>query len=644
MIPELAHLLTCTAFVCSVVLAGAGFYSGRTEQLVGLQVCRSVANIQFAALLVAFALLMYSFYRDDFSVLYVAQNSTVELPWYYKLSATWGAHEGSFLLWTLIAAGWTFAVAQKIRSMSTDMSGYVLGVMGVVNFLLLAYLLSASNPFDRIVPSVPDSGADLNVILQDIGLIVHPPLLSIGYVGFSVAFAFAIAALLTGKLDATWARWSRPWTHAAWAFLTVGIALGSWWAYYELGWGGWWFWDPAENASFMPWLAGTALIHSLSVTEKRGAFKSWTVLLAILTFSLSLTGGFLIRSGVLTSVHAFAIDPERGLFLLAILCIVAIPALVLFAARATTLKSRIQYEGISRELLLLTNNALLVFALTNVLIFTIYPLVHEWVTGGDLISVGPPYFNSVFVPIMIFLTACLAITPIVRWKKTPLKLLKGAGLLLGISLLLVMFVGVILSDRFEIGVLLVVSLAVWVIGVHLKELYRRRGSMNLGIAGMFTAHVGFAVAVIGVAVTTGYSHSTEVRMQVGETTVLNGRTYEFLEVQDIRGPNYEGQRAIFKVDDLVLQPERRQYLTRDVITTEAGIHAGIRRDLFIALGEPVAGGSWGVRIQEKPLIRWIWLGAFIMAFGGIVAILDARYRRLQKRYLRTAGNTVGATA
>ena len=644
MIPELAHLITCIAFVCTVVLTCVGFYTGRTQQLVGLHIAQSLAILQFFALFVAFLLLMYAFLVSDFSVLYVAENSTLELPWYYKLSATWGAHEGSFLLWTLISAGWTFAVALKSRSLSVDMSGYVLGVMGAINTGFLAYLLSASNPFLRLVPSVPDSGADLNVILQDFGLIVHPPLLSIGYVGFSVAFAFAIAALLTGRLDATWARWSRPWTHAAWAFLTVGIALGSWWAYYELGWGGWWFWDPAENASFMPWLAGTALIHSLSVTEKRGAFKSWTVLLAILTFSLSLTGGFLIRSGVLTSVHAFAIDPERGLFILAILTALVVPALLLYALRASTIRSRIQYEGISRELLLLVNNVLLVFALANVLFFTIYPLVHEWVTGGDLISIGPPYFNAVFVPVMLILTACLAITPIVRWKRTPLKLLKHTLTVLAASVAIVVCAGFVISELFEIGALLVCGLAVWVIAIHLIQTYQRRSSMTLGISGMFTAHIGFAVAVIGIAITTGYTHSTEARMSVGETAELNGRTYEFLAVKDITGPNYIGQQATFKIGDIYVRPERRQYLTREMVTTEAGIDAGFTRDLFIALGEPLQDGSWGVRIQEKPLVRWIWLGAFIMALGGILAVLDSRYRKLQARFAGTAKVTQPATS
>ncbi len=634
MIPEFAHFLTCVAFVCTVVLTLAGFYTGKTQQVSGINICRSVASLQFVVLLMSFGLLMYSFLTDDFSVLYVSQNSTVELPWYYKFSATWGAHEGSFLFWTVVTAGWTFLVALKTKSLSMDMGGYVLGVMGAVNTGFLAYLLTASNPFLRLVPSVPDSGADLNVILQDIGLIIHPPMLSIGYVGFSVAFAFAIAALLTGRIDATWARWSRPWTHAAWAFLTVGIALGSWWAYYELGWGGWWFWDPAENASFMPWLAGTALIHSLSVTEKRGAFKSWTVLLAILAFGLSLTGGFLIRSGVLTSVHAFAIDPERGLFLLAILVTLMVPALVLFAVRASTLKSRIQYAGVSRELLLLLNNALLVFALVNVLIFTIYPLIHEWISGGELTSIGPPYFNAVFVPVMLFLTACLAITPIVRWKRTPLKLLKNALILLGLSVAFVILVGLVLSDQFVIGALLVAGLALWVIVVHIKEVIRRRTSMSLGITGMFTAHIGFAVAVIGIAITTGYTSSTEERMRVGDTVELNDRTYEFLNIEDIRGPNYIGQMGTFKVGDIYVYPERREYLTRQTITTEAGIDGRITRDLFIALGEPLPDGSWGVRIQEKPLVRWIWLGAFIMALGGILAVMDARYRKLQRRYLQ----------
>ena len=628
MIPELAHFLCVVAFTSTITLSLTGFYGGKTRRAVWVNLARNLAVTQFLLLLGSFLLLDVSFLTDDFTVKYVADNSNELLPWYYKASAMWGDHEGSFLLWTLVMAGWTSAVAVFNRTLSVDMYGYVLGVLGFLNAAFLLFLLSASNPFLRIFPLDPIVGADLNAILQDYGHLVHPPFLYLGYVGFSVAFAYAVAALLTGKLDAAWARWSRPWTNTAWAFLTVGIALGSWWAYYELGWGGWWFWDPVENASFMPWLAATALLHSLSVTEKRGAFKSWTVLLALVTFILCLIGAFLVRSGVLTSVHAFAVDPERGLFLAGIVAVVAISAFVLYAVRANTLKSQVSYGGISRELLLLTNNAILTLALAVIFLYTLYPLFYEWFTSGERVSIGPPYFNRMFVPLMTALIACLALAPIARWKRTPLHLFKNSLYILGGAALLGLIVPLLYSSGIHLGISLCVALALWVVGTHLADFYRRRKSLTLGYWGMTIAHLGFAVTFIGVTVTSGFSVSEDVRMSVGDELTLGGRTYQFTDIQAISGPNYVADQATIVVGNVTLKPERRQYTTRETITTEAAIRPGFTNDLFVSLGERVGDNAWAVRIQEKPLIRWVWLGALMIAIAAIVAVLDVRYRRL----------------
>ena len=636
MIPELAHFLCMSAFTCACALFVAGFLGARRNQLVWVQASKQIAVTQFILLAISFALLDYSFLRDDFSVQYIASNSNELLPWYFKASAMWGDHEGSFLLWTLVMAGWTGAVALRGKSLSYDMHGYVLGVLGLINAGFLLFLLSASNPFLRAFPLEPLGGADMNAILQDYGHLVHPPFLYIGYVGFSVVFAYAVAALLTGRIDAAWARWSRPWTNTAWAFLTVGIALGSWWAYYELGWGGWWFWDPVENASFMPWLAGTALIHSLAVTEKRGAFKSWTVLLALLTFILCLIGAFLVRSGVLTSVHAFAIDPERGLFLAVIVVLVAGSSLLLFALRANRLKARIAYGGISRELLLLGNNVLLTLALAVIFLYTLYPLFYEWLTSGERVSLGPPYFNRAFVPLMMLLTACLALVPIARWKRTPLMMFKPALYMFGGAAVLGVLVPLLYSNALHLGVSVCVALALWVLSTHLADFYRNRKSLTMSYIGMTVAHLGFAMAVIGVAVTSGFSVSKDLRMSVGDSAEVGGRTYVFEDLQVVEGPNYVSHQAQFAVGDIRLLPERRRYTTRDTVTTEAAIRPGFTNDLFISLGEPVGQNAWAVRIQEKPLIRWIWLGALLIAVAGVLAILDVRYRRLHERQARKA--------
>ena len=633
MIPELAHFLCVTAFCCAVALTLTGSVGARRVQPKWVDIAKQLAIVQFLLLALSTGLLDWAFLSDDFSVKYVSDNSNEALPWYFKASALWGDHEGSFLLWTLVAAGWTAAVALYGRQLSIDMHGYVLGIMGFLNSLFLLFLLVASNPFERNFPLDAVAGRDMNAILQDIGHLIHPPFLYLGYVGFSVAFAFAIAALLTGRLDAAWARWSRPWTNVSWAFLTIGIALGSWWAYYELGWGGWWFWDPVENASFMPWLAATALIHSLSVTEKRGAFKSWTVLLAILTFTLCLIGAFLVRSGVLTSVHAFAIDPGRGMFLAAILVIVSVSAMILYSFRANTIRSQISYQGLSRELLLLSNNALLTIALAVIFLYTLYPLFYEWFTGGERVSIGPPYFNRFFVPIMVTLTAGLAIAPIVRWKRTKLARLKPASYMLLGSLALGLVIPLFYDGLLHLGASLCLGLAIWVIVTHVSELLKSRRRPQLGFLGMSVAHIGFAVTVIGITITSGFSITKDLRLAIGDSVEVNGRYYEFTHLERIEGPNYIADRGTFTVGDVVLYPERRQYRATSTITTEAAIRPGFTNDLFIALSEQLDGGYWAVRIQEKPLIRWIWLGALLIAIAGVVAVMDRRYRKLRIRDL-----------
>ena len=637
MIPEFGHFAAILGLASAIGLTVTGFWGAFHSQDSWVNMAIRLAKLQFLALGIAFVLLIVAFLQDDFSVLYVANNSNTELPWYYKICATWGAHEGSFLLWTLITSTWTFAVALRSKHLPLDLHGYVLGALGFLNLTFLVFMLASSNPFIRLVPNVPLQGSDLNPVLQDPGLIIHPPMLYIGYIGFAVAFSFGIAALCTGKLDSAWARWTRPWVNSAWVFLTVGIALGSWWAYYELGWGGWWFWDPVENASFMPWLAGTALIHSLAATEKRGAFKNWTILLALLTFSLCLVGAFLVRSGVLTSVHAFAVDPQRGLFLLGILIVVTGGALYLYTVRASTIRSRIQYWGISRELLLLINNALLVVAVVTIMLGTLYPIGYEWFSGGDKMSVGGPYFNRMFIPLMIILSFFLALAPIARWKTTPMLLIKRSLILLVGSAVVALILPWILWSSFNFGVTCAIALALWITITHTDSLWNQRRSLTLGHIGMATAHLGFAVAIVGVAVTSAFSQERDARLSPGESVELNGKNYELVDINRIQGPNYIADRAHFNVDGRKsMFPERRNYPIRQTITIEAAITPGFFNDSLISLGEPIANGSWGVRVQEKPLVRWIWLGALIMGVAAIVACLDKRYRRLSRRDLQAS--------
>ena len=639
MIVELGHFSTILALAVAAGLAFVGYASAANARWA--RTATTLATAQLIAVGAGFVALQYAFLTSDFSVLYVAENSNTALPWYYKLSAAWGGHEGSFLLWTLMLAAWTWAVAVFGRRVPGEIHGRVLGTLGLLNAGFLLFLLSVSSPFERLFGG-PSEGADLNPLLQDFGQIVHPPMLYCGYVGFAVAFAFAVAALLAGRLDAVWARWTRPWANVAWAFLTVGIALGSWWAYYELGWGGWWFWDPVENASFMPWLAGTALIHSLAVTEKRGAFKSWTVFLAITAFSLSLLGAFIVRSGVLTSVHAFAVDPERGLYLLGFVILAVGGALTLYGLRAPTIRARAHYWGLSRELTLLVNNMLLVLALAVILIYTLYPVAFEAATGGEKTSIGPPYYNRVFVPLMLALACVLATVPVSRWRRTPPVLFKNIGFMLVAALALGVLLPLVLGGAIEVGAMLAVGLGLWIAMTHATDLVKRRRALTRSYLGMVVAHLGFAVSLIGIGVTSEFSHTVDARMEVGGSVSLNGIDYRLARVERIEGPNYVADRVEFTTSSgAVLYPEKRRYPARNQIMTEAGIAPGFLGDLYITLGEQLSDGSWGVRINDKPLVRWVWLGALMMGFGGVLAVTDSRYRRLSRR---AAGRQVAAGA
>ncbi|MBO9356416.1 heme lyase CcmF/NrfE family subunit [Bordetella petrii] len=644
MTPEFGLLSLALALCLAMVQASlplAGAWRGNPRWMA---LAAPAAWGQFAFLSLAFAFLAHAFLTNDFSVAYVARNANSTLPWYYKLSAIWGAHEGSLLLWALLLAGWTCAVCLGSRQLPHTMRARVLAIMGMISVGFLLFLIATSNPFVRLLPDVPADGNDLNPLLQDFGLIVHPPMLYMGYVGFSVAFAFAIAALLDGRLDAAWARWSRPWTLVAWAFLGLGIALGSWWAYYELGWGSWWFWDPVENASFMPWLVGTALIHSLAATEKRGVFKSWTVLLAIAAFSLSLLGTFLVRSGVLTSVHAFATDPARGVFILGFLLVVVGGSLGLFALRAPSVASPVGFGAWSRETLLLVNNLLLSVATAMILLGTLYPLVLDALTGAKL-SVGPPYFNALFVPLMALLMAATAVGVAARWKHTPGRWLAGMlGPVLAASAVAAAGAAA-LADTSRWAVAAVCLLAAWIalggvrdIADKTRHLGRSRGRLRglpaLGRSywAMQLAHLGLAVCALGVVLNSVGSLERDLRMAPGDAVELGAYRFVFDGTARHDGPNYVAERGSVRVmrdgrQISVLHPEKRVYHVQQAPMTEAGIAAGFTRDLFVALGEPLENGAWAVRVHIKPYVRWIWLGALLMALGGFVAAADRRYRR-----------------
>ena len=640
MIPEIGHFALILALLLAFTQGILPIIGAARNKRAWMALARPAAQGQFTFVAIAFGCQAWSFLTNDFSVLNVATNSNSQLPLYYRFAATWGSHEGSLLLWVFMLNVWTVAVTVFSRHLPEAMVARVIGVMGLVAAGFHLFMLTTSNPFERLLPAAAD-GRDLNPLLQDPGMVIHPPMLYMGYVGFSVAFAFAIAALLGGRLDATWARWSRPWTTVAWVFMTIGIALGSGWAYYELGWGGWWFWDPVENASFMPWLVGTALIHSLAVTEKRGAFKSWTVLLAIAAFSLSLLGTFLVRSGVLSSVHAFATDPKRGIFILAFLVIVIGSSLLLFAWRAPKIGLGGKFDLISRESMLLTNNVLLSVASASVFLGTLYPLFMDALGFGKL-SVGPPYFNTVFVPLMVPLVVMMGLGPIARWKQASLPdIWMRVRWALGASLVVALLLPLVLGNwtpLISLGLLL----AAWVITTTLLDLRKRiAGSGSLlqrlkiptrSYYGMLMAHLGIAVFVIGVTMVKGYETERDVRMDVGDTVEAGGYVFRFDGVSDQPGPNYiasEGRVAVSKDGKLVteLHPEKRVYNASGMPMTEASIQPGLTRDLYVSLGEPIPGTTaWAVRVYIKPFVDWIWFGCLMMALGGVLAISDRRYR------------------
>lgn len=646
MIAELGHFALILALGFSILLSIFPLYGASTNNRTLMGMARPLSWGMFLMLAFSFGTLLWSFYSNDFTLQYVASNSNSQLPWYYRLTAVWGAHEGSLLLWVLIQAIWTIAVATFSRGMPLESISRVLAVMGMISVGFLLFIILTSNPFLSVLPYFPVDGRDLNPLLQDPGLIIHPPMLYMGYVGFSVAFSFAIASLMTGRLDTAWARWSRPWTTAAWVFLTVGIALGSWWAYYELGWGGWWFWDPVENASFMPWLAGTALMHSLAVTEKRGTFKAWTVLLAIAAFSLSLLGTFLVRSGILVSVHSFASDPARGMFILAFLAIVIGGSLLLFALKGSKVRVRGNYSLISRENALLSNNILLIAALVVVMIGTLLPLVHKQIGMGS-VSIGAPFFNSLFTWLIVPFSLILGIGPLIRWKRDNLSNVKIPILVSAVvSVALAALIGQLSSKQFMPLASLGWFLAIWIVTMHAFELYQRathRHSFFVGITklqrshwSMMMGHIGLAITIIGIAMVQNYSIERDVRLEPGQTFDIQGYQFHFTGLRNHDGPNYDGFIADFRitqdgqyVNDL--HAEKRFYHTARSMMTEAAIDRGFTRDLYVAMGEQLEGSdAWAVRIYYKPFIRWIWLGAIFMAIGGILAISDKRYRFRKK--------------
>ena len=641
MLPELGQFALVLALLLSIVqcvLPILGAHLGNTTLIA---VARPVATGQFVFAAIAFGILTHAFMTQDFSVAYVAAHSNLALPWYYRFSAVWGGHEGSLVLWILILNVWTLAVAALSRGLPDDFIARVLGVLGFVSLCFLLFTVLTSNPFERHLPALAD-GNDLNPVLQDFGLIVHPPMLYMGYVGFSVAFAFAIAALLGGKLDDQWVRWSRPWTNAAWGVLTLGIALGSWWAYYELGWGGWWFWDPVENASFMPWLVGTALIHSQAVTEKRGSFRAWTLLLAIFAFSLSLLGTFLVRSGVITSVHSFASDPQRGLFILAFLAVTVGGSLLIYALRAPKVAGGEPFDGVSRETALLVNNLLFTVAAAMVLLGTLYPLIGEALNLGR-ISVGPPYFGFMFALLMAPVVLLMPLGPFLKWRKgdlgATLRALRPAIVLAVLASATAWLVAGDLPWKGVAGI----AVSIWVsVGILLYAVSRLKNAprgrrFTPEMLGMICAHFGVGIFVAGVLVTEATSIEKDVRLDRNETVTLGAYTFRFDGVTHVEGPNFKADQGTITIvrDEktvAVLHPQKRQYGTNTQIQTESDLDPGFTRDLYVALGEPLGDdGAWSVRVYLKPFVRWIWLGALLMMLGGFIAAFDRRFRAVSQR-------------
>jgi cytochrome c-type biogenesis protein CcmF len=653
MIPEIGTFALILSLLLALVQGTVPLAGAQRGRVAWMAVARPAAWGQFTFTGVAYLCLVHAFLSNDFTVVNVAENSYTHLPAFYRVTATWGSHEGSLLFWSLILATWTVAVAAFSRTLPQDMVARVLGVMGLVSVGFLSLLLLTSSPFERQFPG-PADGSDLNPLLQDWGMIVHPPMLYMGYVGFAVAFAFAVAALLSGRLDAAWARWSRPWTTVAWAFLTLGIALGSWWAYRELGWGGWWFWDPVENASFMPWLAGTALIHSLAVAEKRGAFKAWTVLLALLTFSLSLLGTFLVRSGVLSSVHAFAVDPQRGAYILGFMVLVVGGSLALFAWRSPRMIVGGAFHWFSRESLLLANNVVLVASVAAVLLGTLYPLFIDALGLGKL-SVGPPYFNAVFVPLIAPALFLMGIGPLVRWKgdqlpalavrlKWALGISAATGLLLPLT-----------QEGYEPWAVLGLALSGW-IALSVLIAFRERvrsaaqlASLPRAFWGMHMAHLGLAIGVAGITMVVNYEREFDVRMNVGDRMEMAGYTVTFMGTRQVEGPNYRATRGtvIVKEDgeeQFTLHPEKRIYSVSGMVMTEAAVRPSAFSDLYVSLGEPLNPEmtTWAVRLYHKPFINWLWLGAGLMVVGGLLAASDRRYRAAARARAAAAAVTQGA--
>ena len=639
MIAEIGHFALITALCVALLQSVLPLLGAWRREAAWMAIAAPAARAQFALVAIAFACLSWSFAVNDFSVAYVAHNSNTLLPLVYRLSAVWGAHEGSLLLWALVLAGWTLAVTFA-TSLPATLHARVVAVMGFISVGFLLFMLGTSNPFDRLLPAVAE-GRDLNPLLQDFGLVIHPPMLYMGYVGLSVPFAFALAALMEGRLDAAWTRWTRPWTTVAWVFLTIGITLGSWWAYYELGWGGWWFWDPVENASFMPWLVATALLHSLAVTEKRGAFRAWTVLLAIFAFSLSLLGTFLVRSGVLVSVHAFATDPERGVFILAFLGLTVGGALALYAWRGAHISGGGSFSVLSRETALLLNNVLLVVASASVLLGTLYPLLTD-ALGFGKISVGPPYFDAVFIPLMLPLLFLLALGPLVRWRRDRLPRVSAPH---RVALFACLLGGGVLAwigtDHGSVFTVAALAMALWIVWGTLRAVLERVAGRRAPVSallalprsfvGMCLAHFGTAVFVVGVTVASTSDTERDIAMRPGDVSEVAGYEVRFDGVAPHQGPNYESQRGTLRVladgrEVAVLHPEKRQYVSQASTMTEAAIDAGFTRDLYVALGEPLGDGAWAVRVYHKPLVRWIWLGPLLMSLGGLLAASDRRYR------------------
>jgi cytochrome c-type biogenesis protein CcmF len=635
-IPELGHVALAIA-LCLAIAQGFFGLAGPIFNKPGWSAAAKPVGIgHFVFVCIAYAALTHAFIVHDFSVAYVAGHSNSQLPLMYRISGVWGGHEGSMLLWILMLAAWGALLGVYTKRIPLETAAKVIGVMGVVSVGFLWFTLATSNPFDRLIPA-PLDGRDLNPLLQDPGLVIHPPMLYMGYVGFAVAFSFAIAAMIEGKLDSQWARWIRPWTAAAWAFLTIGIALGSWWAYYELGWGGWWFWDPVENASFMPWLVGTALLHSLAVTERRGLFKGWTLLLAVSAFSLSLLGTFLVRSGVLVSVHAFATDPDRGMFILAMLVFFIGGALALYAWRAPQLAQKGGFAPLSRETFLLANNMLFVVATLLILFGTLYPLFLDGLGLGK-ISVGPPYFNTVFIIPTLPLVLLMGIGMHTAWKKTDWKQLKGKLWPFALAtFLFALIVPVVVYRQFGLMKFIGILLGVWVMAVAfidpVKYWLRKRSLKGYSrtMISMCFAHFGIGLFVIGVTMVETYGIARDIGMKPGDTAVVEDYSFTFVGSRNIEGPNYtavQGEVIVEKEGKrvTVLYPEKRTYRVQQNPMTEAAIHGRIQRDLFVAMGEPLGQGAWSMRIQYKPFIRLIWLGALVMALAAFFGMTDQRYR------------------